>query len=234
MKKMVEIVISKIRKTDYHVDDNISVWELLSVLWDRFYMALRGVFRKIGMKRCGKLLFVGKRVTFRGKRKLEVGNGVTFNDNCTINAICKGGVKIGNTCTFGKNTIIDCTGVLEELGESLEIGDNVGISPNFTLYVRSRVIIGRDTIIGPGVTIISENHVADALDKPIRKQGTKRLGVIIGEDCWIGAGVTILDGVTLGDKCIVAAGAVVNKDVDPKCIVGGVPAKLIKVRETCE
>lgn len=231
MKKMVEQIISGIRHTEYHVDDNISSVELIGVLWDRFFMAFRGTFRKLGMKRSGKILFLGKRVSFRGKKNIEVGNGVTIQDNCMINAVCKGGVKIGNTCTIGKNAIIDCTGVLEELGESLMIGDNVGISPNFTVFVRGNVVIGNDTIIGPGVTIVAENHVADSLELPIRKQGTKRKGVTIGDDCWIGAGVTILDGVTIGDKAIVAAGAVVNKNVESGMIVGGVPAKIIRKRE---
>lgn len=231
MKTMVEKIISGIRHTEYHVDSNISSGELIGVLWDRFFMAFRGTFRKIGMKNSGRLLFLGKRVTIRGKKNIEVGNGVTIQDNCMINAVCKGRVKIGNTCTIGKNAIIDCTGVLEELGESLVIGDNVGISPNFTVFVRGKVEIGNDTIIGPGVTIVSENHVADSIELPIRKQGTRRKGVVIGEDCWIGAGATILDGVTIGEKAIVAAGAVVNKDVEPRMIVGGIPAKVIRKRE---
>ena len=62
-------------------------------------------------------------------------------------------------------------------------------------------------------------------------QGATRKGVEIGKDCWIGANVCILDGVKIGDKCIVAAGAVVNKDVPSNSIVGGVPAKIIKMRE---
>lgn len=59
-------------------------------------------------------------------------------------------------------------------------------------------------------------------------QGATRKGIEIGKDCWIGANATILDGVKIGDGCIVAAGAVVNRDVPSYTIVGGVPAKTIK------
>lgn len=61
-------------------------------------------------------------------------------------------------------------------------------------------------------------------------QGATRKGIEIGKDCWIGANATILDGVKIGDGCIVAAGAVVNRDVPSYTIVGGVPAKTIKNR----
>lgn len=230
MRKLVEKLIRKIRRSDYHLDQNIAITDLIRILIERFFMAVRGGFRKIGMKKSGKLLFLGKRVTIRGKHALQVGNGTTFHDNCYINAACKGGVKIGNTCSFGRNSIIECTGVLSELGESLMIGDNVGISPNFTMYVRGKVSIGSDTIVGPNVTIIAENHVADTTDIPVRLQGARRKGISIGKDCWIGAGAIILDGVTIGDHSIIGAGAVVTKDVDPQTIVAGIPARAMKTR----
>ena len=231
MKKMVEKVISKIRHTEYQIDTNITTRDLFGILWNRFFMAFRGFFHRIGMKKSGQLLFVGKKVSIHGKRHIEIGNGTTIHDFSLINAVSRGGVRIGKTCSIGRNAIIDCTGVLEELGESLIIGDNVGISPYLTLFVRGKVIIGKDTIIGPNVTIVSENHVADSLETPVRKQGTIRKGIIVGSNCWIGAGAIVLDGVTIGDNCIIAAGAVVNKDIADGMIVGGVPAKVIRSRE---
>lgn len=61
-------------------------------------------------------------------------------------------------------------------------------------------------------------------------QGVCRKGIKIGKGCWIGAKATILDGTVLGDGCIVAAGAVVNGNFPPMSILGGVPAKIIKLR----
>ena len=71
-------------------------------------------------------------------------------------------------------------------------------------------------------------------DKPIRLQGATRKGIEIGNDCWIGSKVTILDGVKIGNHAIVAAGAVVNKNVPDYAIVGGVPAKILKMRNSEE
>ena len=135
-----------------------------------------------------------------------------------------------NNVSFGRNCQIECTGVLRELGESLVIEDGVGIAANAFIAVRGNVRIGKNCIFGPNVRIHSENHNFDDKNIPIRLQGATRKGVTIGEDCWIGSGVTILDGVNIGRGCIIAAGAVVNKDVEDYSIVGGVPAKLIKYR----
>jgi acetyltransferase-like isoleucine patch superfamily enzyme len=65
----------------------------------------------------------------------------------------------------------------------------------------------------------------------VRDLGLTRKGIIIKEGAWIGSGVTILDGVVIGRNCIVAAGAVVTKDVEDFTIVAGVPAKNIGVRK---
>ncbi|MDE6764980.1 MAG: acyltransferase, partial [Duncaniella sp.] len=66
---------------------------------------------------------------------------------------------------------------------------------------------------------------------PIRLQGVSHKGIVIGKGCWIGAKTTFLDGTELGDGCIVAAGAVVRGKFPSNCIVGGVPAKIIKERK---
>lgn len=109
-----------------------------------------------------------------------------------------------------------------------------GIAPNAFIGVRGPIKIGKNTIIGPGVSMHSENHVFKDIDKPIRLQGEERIGIIIGEDCWIGSRAIILDGVNIGKGVIIAAGAVVNKDVPDYAIVGGVPAKVIRYRNNVE
>ena len=138
--------------------------------------------------------------------------------------------KSGKISFIGKKVCIECTGVIRELGESLVIGDNVGISANAFISVRGKVKIGDSTIFGPGVSLFSENHIFEDKSTPVYLQGATRKGIEIGKDCWIGANATILDGVKIGNGCIVAAGAVVNHDVPSYTIVGGVPAKTIKNR----
>lgn len=116
--------------------------------------------------------------------------------------------------------------------ENIKIG--IGTSPGYSngCYIQggSGIEIGDYTIIAPNVGIISLNH--DIYD--YRKYTGEPIK--IGKYCWIGMGATILPGVQLGDHTIVAAGAVVNKSFkDGYCIIGGVPAKCIKLleRENC-
>lgn len=230
MRKLIEKNISKTKGQDYKLDSSITSFRLFQVVMERIGMLLRGFFRKIVLKKVGKKFFVGKHVKFKCGKRISFGHSATINDYCFINGLSKGGIVVGDNFSLGRSSIIDCTGVISELGESLKIGNNVGISPHFTLFVRGSVSIGDDVIVGPNVTIIAENHRFDDLNVPIRIQGAKRTGINIGNNVWIGASATILDGVTIGNGSIIAAGAVVTKDVEPFSIVGGVPAKLIKQR----
>ena len=148
-----------------------------------------------------------------------------------INALSYEGVEIGDNFTLGKYAIIECTGVLRNVGNSLKIGNNVGINHYCFIGVRGDVVIGDNVIFGPRVNVFSENHNFDNLDVPIKNQGVTKLKTVIGSDVWIGANVSIMAGVNIGDGCVIAAGAVVTKDVPAYSIVGGVPAKVIKNRK---
>lgn len=230
MVKLVSKLISKIKHREYKIDESIKSSDLIGIIFTRMFMLIRGFFCRIRFKKSGKMNFIGRNVRIKSKGHIEAGSGLTIEDNCFINALCREGVKIGNNFSLGKNSIIECTGVIRELGESLEIGDDVGIAANAFISVRGNVKIGNSTIFGPGVKIFSENHIFNDRETPIYLQGASRQGVEIGEDCWIGADAVILDGVKIGNGCVIAAGAVVNKDVDDYSIVGGVPAKKIGTR----
>jgi len=85
--------------------------------------------------------------------------------------------------------------------------------------------------MGPDVKIYSRNHQYDRLDIPIQQQGKNYYKTTIANDVWIGANVIITAGCTIGNHVIIAAGAVVTKDVPDYAIVGGVPAKTIGTRK---
>lgn len=229
MKKLVSKIISKIKKQDYEIDQYISLMDLFSIVIERTVMLIRGNIARLKLKSVKKLFFVGKKVKIRHGRHLCLGKNCTIGDYCYINALSKENVIIGDNFTLSRNSTIECTGVINEIGEGLIIGNNVGISERAMIAVRGSVKIGNDTIFGPGLKLLSENHVFENKDLLIRNQGVKRIGVEIGNDCWIGASVTILDGVKIGDHAVIAAGAVVSKDVHNYEVVGGVPAKVIKV-----
>lgn len=100
--------------------------------------------------------------------------------------------------------------------------------------VNQEILIGRSVMIAHAVSIRDTDHVFDELGKPMAQQGIATMPVVIEDDVWIGHGATILKGVKIGKGAIVAAGAVVSKDVPPYSIVGGVPAKVIRYRQEVE
>lgn len=230
MRKLLNKVISKIKGEPYEMDKNIPTSYLFGLILSKVGMLWRGFWKSRGFKKKGKHIFIGKEVKIRCKKKIECGSGITIGDYSYIDALSNGGIELGSNVSFGRNTIIECTGVIRKLGEKLIIEDGVGIAANAFIAVRGTVKIGKDTIIGPNFKLHSENHNFSDIDTPIRLQGATRIGVEIGEDCWIGSNVTILDGVKLGKGCIVAAGAVVNKSFEDYSIIGGVPAHIIKYR----
>lgn len=116
----------------------------------------------------------------------------------------------------------------------LRIGSRLFANCNLFIQASGTVTIGDDVLIGPNVSILSENHRFDRVDVPINQQGYDRKPISVGNDVWLGAGCIILAGVSIGDGAIVAAGAVVTRDVEPYWIVAGVPAKPIRVREASE
>lgn len=229
--KILSKIISKIKKEPYQVDEAINFSTILSMVWDKGLMVIRGIWHKIWFKKAKGIIFVGKKVKIRNHKKIKLLGSATIEDGCIINALSKKGIIIGNNFSIGRNSIIECTGVIRELGEELIIEENVGIAANAFIAVRGTVKIGKNTIFGPGVSIHAENHNFEDLETPIRLQGATRKGITIGEDCWIGSKVTILDGVHIGNHVVVAAGAVVNKDVPDYAIVGGIPAKILKMRK---
>lgn len=115
-------------------------------------------------------------------------------------------------------------------GEEFEIGDNSTVGFRSDIY--GPVKIGKDVMIGPEVAIYTHNHKHDEIDIPMIKQGyTENKPVYIEDNVWIGRRVLIMPGVCIGTGSIVAAGAVVTKNVEPYSIVGGNPAKIIKYRK---
>lgn len=124
---------------------------------------------------------------------------------------------------------------------NLSIGDDTSIPKGSTFYCTiAPLTIGKKVIFGPHPTIITGDHRIDIIGKYIidvkdeDKIGEQDAPVVIEDDVWCGANVTILKGVTIGRGSVVAAGSVVTKSFPPYSIIGGVPARLLKMRFTPE
>lgn len=107
-------------------------------------------------------------------------------------------------------------------GNSVKIGRNVVVMNNSLFMAAGSITIKDDVMVAANVQLISNNH--DLYDHQILTCKPVRLK----RNCWIGAGATILPGITVGENAVVAAGAVVTKDVEDNTVVGGNPAKVIK------
>ena len=128
--------------------------------------------------------------------------------------------------SFGKNVNIERAAVY---GPEIRIGNNSGIGIKCELY--GPITIGDNVMMGPEVVIYTSGHRFDRTDIPMMQQGaTEKEPVEIGNDVWIGRRTMIMPGVKIGDGCVVGAGAVVTKDIPPYSVVGGVPAKILKIR----
>jgi len=133
---------------------------------------------------------------------------------------------------IGKKTKVHPTVLMRE-SERILIGDNCLINHNNVLQAgkkNAQINIGDYVHTGPNVMMFAYNHVYDDPDIPSKNQCYVEADIVINDDVWIGAGSIVLAGVTIGKGAVVGAGSVVNKDVSPYTVVGGIPAKLLKLR----
>lgn len=120
---------------------------------------------------------------------------------------CGKDVIVKDHCYFGNGTRLS-------VGDRSQLGSNARLNGDIT--------IGKDVVMGPDVVMMATSHEFNRLDIPINQQGAKpEEPIVIGDDCWIGTRVIILPGVHIGNKCVVAAGAVVTHSFVSGCILGG-------------
>lgn len=139
-----------------------------------------------------------------------------------------------NRIQFNKNTSLGKSNFFSADGGSITIGNNFSTNINCHLNasVGGNINIGDNVLIGPNVVIRTANHNYNIKDLPINKQGHKFADINIENNVWIGANVVILGGVKIGEGSVIAAGAVVNRNIDPYTVSGGVPVRFIKKIES--
>ena len=128
--------------------------------------------------------------------------------------------------SLGDYSVIESFACINNAVGDVVIGDHTRIGLHNTII--GPVEIGNNVNLAQGITVTALNHNFSDTNKRIDEQGVSTNPVTIEDDVWVGANAVILPGVTIGEHCVVAAGAIVTKDVPPHSLVAGVPAKVIK------
>ncbi len=137
----------------------------------------------------------------------------------------RGEIRFGRFVWIGDGTKIRCHEGAVEIGAKTVMGQECTIS------AYQRVRIGEECVIADRAMFIDFDHGVVEVERPIRLQGIYKRDVEVGNNVWIGYGACILRGVSVGDNSIVGTNAVVTKDVPANAVVGGIPARIIRMRE---
>ncbi len=207
-------------------------------VWEQLIMALlgwiptvigigaRAILYKLILKSNG-LAAIERNVRLRFASNITLGKNVYLDEGVYIHAT-PNGVTIGDGSIVMHGAILHVYNFRGLPNSGITIGKDSLIGEHTVIRGQGGVTIGDRVFTSPMTQLIAVNHVFDDVSKPFVKQGITAEGIVIEDDCWLGANAVITDGVTVGQGSIVAAGAVVTKDVPPYSVVGGVPAKVIR------
>jgi galactoside O-acetyltransferase len=137
-----------------------------------------------------------------------------------------GNIEIGTEFSAARNCTLGAIDGELLIGNFVSMADNVQVNAS----QKGKIIIGNDVLIAPNVVLRSSDHVIQDANRLIRLQGHAGGDIIIEDDVWLATNVVVVGGVRIGKGAVVAAGAVVTRNVEPYTVVGGIPAKFIKKR----
>jgi acetyltransferase-like isoleucine patch superfamily enzyme len=164
------------------------------------------------------------KLRLRGRLRLD---GLAFiGPSCTLQVGRAGRIELGRWSWVGHGCKLRCHEGMIEIGAKSVLGQECTIS------AYQRVSIGRECVIADRVMMIDFDHGMVEVERPVRLQGIYKREVRVGHNVWIGYGASILRGVRVGDNAVIGTGAVVTREVPPNAVVAGVPARVIRMRET--
>ncbi len=224
IKNLFQKLLQKSGKT-YTVDPRIPESLLYYTLSLRLRMVIRGYWAT------RKKVYLGPRCRILNRKNISFGNNVTIENDCRIDGYAQQEIIFGDNVKIGAYSNLLSTSHLATYGVGMKIGNNSAVGDFTHFGAPGGITIGDDVIMGSYVSFHSENHNFSDKSTLIREQGVTSKGITIGNNIWVGAKVTFLDGCSVGNNCVVAAGAVVNTTFPDNCVIGGVPAKILKMIE---
>lgn len=228
MKKLIQQVI-RMKNPNFSFDSSLQNRVIAQLVFIKFMSYVRGLKVCFFLKKPNQL-FLGRNVRFFAISKVKWGKFVQLGNHVYVSGMGSEGLTFGSHVSIGDFSRIVVSTSFHEMGTKITIGNYVGIGEFAYLGGAGGLEIGDECIIGQYFSCHPENHTYSHPEIPIRKQGVNRQGIKIGKNCWIGSKVTLLDGVEIGDGCVIAAGSVVNHSFPANSVIGGVPAKFIKAR----
>lgn len=186
---------------------------------------LRKIFYPRLFNQTGKGLIIGRNVVIRHPNKISIGENVTIDDNCLIDARGSGSEGF----TLEDEVIINRNCMVQAKSGPVRFGSRSSLGSNSVVVSLSGVDIDEAVLMAGGIYISAGAYNFDDSRLPIMDQGAFSKGHIhIGPNSWIGTCAVILDGVKIGRGAVVGAGSVVTKNVPSRSIVVGAPAKVVK------
>jgi acetyltransferase-like isoleucine patch superfamily enzyme len=177
--------------------------------------------------RAGRGLIVGRSVAVRNPGAIRIGDGVMIDDLVMLDGHGAGpqGLEIGDQVVISRNCLIKCK------AGPIRIGAKCSIGANSCITSLSGVVLGDGVLVADNCVITAGAYPIDDLSMPMVDQGPYSKGpIVIGDDVWIGSSVNLVGSITVGAHSVIAAGAVVTRDVPPYAIAGGIPARILKDR----
>ncbi len=156
---------------------------------------------------------------------MEVGEGTRLQ---SLHVTWPHRVQLGARCSLERGVYFNAAGPYQP-ERAIFVGDNTFVGSGCEFNITERLVIGRDCLIASGTRFVDHDH-GIANGTLMRDQPEVRTPIVLGDDVWIGCNCVVLKGVTIGDGAVIAAGSVVTKPVPAGSIVGGVPARLLRMR----
>ncbi len=226
--KLLEKII-RLRNPQFSFDRNVDTRIFLVFLFTQLINYTRA-FRLFLYLRLPKSMLMSSGVRLFYIHKIQFGRFLKLGKYVELSALGTEGITLGNNVSIGSFSRVIVSTTLSDIGQFIRIGDKVGIGEFAYLGGAGGLEIGEECIIGQYFSCHPENHNFEETETAIRHQGVSRKGIKVGANCWIGSKVTILDGCEIGEGCVIAAGSVVNKSFPSNCVIAGVPARIIKMR----
>ena len=187
---------------------------------------LRGKLYRFMFEAVGQGVIFGRNMTLRHARKIRIGNNVVVDDNVVLDA--KGdhnrGITIGDNVYIGRNTIVYCK------DGDIVLEHKVNLSSNCQIFSSNRLVVGSGTVVGAFSYFLSGGEYDSTCTTPFADQDVQpsKGPLHIGPNAWIGAHVIVTDASTIGEHCVIGAGAVVTRPIPPHNVAVGVPARVVK------